>query len=645
MCGIVGFLNHTRQTNSTRQLSKANEALNHRGPDQSGYWLNQEQSVGLAHRRLSILDLSETGSQPMHSHCCRYTIVFNGEIYNFREIRAEIDRLSSINWKGSSDTEVLINSISFFGLEETLKRCDGMFAFALWDKLERRLVLVRDRMGEKPLYYTKNNTGLYFASELKALLVFNSISREINCSAVDAFLRYSFIPEPLTIFKEISKLEPGTYLEFDFDSQNIKTVKYWNIQYGKDYSEYENSLDEHECLQHLELLLENSVERQMTSDVPIGAFLSGGVDSTLIATLMQEKSETPIDTFTISYDDKRYDESSQARMAASLIGSQHHELTLKPRDLIDIMPQLSKVYDEPFADSSQIPTYLISKFAKQKVTVCLTGDGGDELFGGYNRHRFVSSYWSKLSKIPRYMRNSLSNCILSVPPERLTAMYDSSPSCLKSKLGLRLAGEKMHKFAHSIRCESDIELYNSLLEKTDGVVASHLKRRFEFKPSNLSDHKTSIEKFLLWDQQFYLPSDILTKVDRASMSVSLETRAPFLSREIIEFSWLMSSKKQFFGGANKLALRRILQKKLNGNYTQSSKMGFGLPIESWFRDDLKNWAGDLLSPKKLEKHGFLNSDVVKKLWNEHLTGKKNWHHQLWNFIVLQQWLETYTEGN
>ena len=587
MCGLAGFINLLSRPNLTDELLRACEKLRHRGPDYSGYSLYGEGRIGLAHRRLSIVDLSESGNQPMKSMCGRFSIVFNGEIYNHVQIRTKIEKNSCVTWAGSSDTETLVNAISIFGLKKTLKFCEGMFAFAVWDSKEDKVYLARDRMGEKPLYWAQVGANFYFASELNALSTFSQIPRDLDEQSIQLFLKYSFIPAPLSIYKGVSKLEPGTFLEFDCKSAKNKISKFWSckdvLEAGADIV----TCSYDECLNRLEYLLEEAVSSQMVADVPIGAFLSGGVDSSLIATIMQSHSNTPINTFTVGYEEKSYDETESAQRVARLIGSSHNVIMLKPKDLLEVVPSLSSIYDEPFADSSQIPTYLLSKFAKQKVTVCLTGDGGDELFGGYNRHRFVSAHWQKLKRLPPSLRKHIAAFLLSVSPEAWSNIYNNLPSSLKSSFGLRLAGEKVHKFARSMTHENELDLYKSLLGQSHEIETKYKIDDERLGLENLSEGLSSAQKFMFWDQVFYLSGDILTKTDRASMAASLETRAPFLNHKIVEFSWMMARTEGFVDGNQKFALKSLLAKRLDGQYMDSPKMGFGIPMDNWFRKRIK----------------------------------------------------------
>lgn len=635
MCGIVGFVGQTKYPENC--LKDMVNAINHRGPDNTGIWTDL--NIGLGHARLSIIDLSSAGNQPMHSVSRNFVMIFNGEIYNHNEIRMELNNLCERKWIGYSDTETLLEAIEQWGLETALNKTKGMFSIAIWDKRNRNLYLARDRMGEKPLYYGWIGNQFVFASELKAIKKFPQFNNSIDRNALALFLRFNSIPSPYSIYKDIFKLEPGTIIQFNADSKNIVKSTYWSIEeeFTKSSSSVFSGNFENEVNQ-LELILSKAVSSQMESDVPLGAFLSGGVDSSLIVALMQSHSNFNVNTFSIGFNSKDFDEAQNARQVAKHLGTNHFEKYITDRDALDVIPYLPYIYDEPFADSSQIPTFLVSQFAKKEVTVALSGDAGDELFGGYNRYVFSDRIFSKISKAPNSIRKLISKAIFSITEEK----WDSLLGSLMSKRFANI-GHKLHKAANVLPAESIRDLHYQLISQIQNP-SDWLINTNEYK-TILNDgierfaELNSVEQMMAYDLMTYLPTDILTKVDRAAMSASLETRVPFLDLEVIKFSASLPMEFKIRNGVTKWPLRQILYKHVPKDLIERPKMGFAVPLAEWLRGPLKDWAESLLDEKRLHQEGFFNVEFVRNKWLEHLSGNHNWHHQLWNVLMFQAWLE------
>ncbi len=596
MCGIAGFL--CSQNNSflknLENLHNIKDILYHRGPDDHGIWYNNNEMVAFGHTRLSIQDLSPAGHQPMKSLSNRYLMVYNGEIYNHLDLRNKLNSLSpNILWKGKSDTETLLNSFDFWGIEKTLEKCSGMFSIAVWDLLNKELILIRDRFGEKPLYFGIVENNFIFGSELKVFKKITKFENEISRDSLNLFLRFAYVPGPKSIYKNIFKLSPGAILKIDkanlnkiinFSGNNyekFKINKWWNAKNVFNSKSSDLYVNEQIAINDTEKLLTNSIKSQLISDVPVGAFLSGGIDSSIVSTLMQKNLSTKIETFTIGFDNRDYDESIYAKKIANHLGTDHNELILNQKETLNIIPSLANVYDEPFADSSQIPTILISKFAKQKITVALTGDGGDELFGGYNRYIFSKNFWQLMSNFPFLLRRGFAHSLDIFPVELLNKFSFIFNVFAKSKVSF--FGDKVSKFSHKMKFVKNIDdLFLSLLSTyqnpTSLVLNSIDESKKIFKEKNELNY-TNYESFMMFiDSQSYLPDDILCKVDRAAMSVSLETRVPFLDQNVVEHSWRIPTKMKIKNNEGKWILKQILSKYVPRDLTERPKMGFGIPL-------------------------------------------------------------------
>lgn len=648
MCGIAGFfmLRGVLEDPLT-VLHKMGESLAHRGPDDKGTWQDRGY-IGFAHRRLAIQDLSPSGHQPMVSHNGRYVIVFNGEIYNHRELRAQLDKLPNAPvWKGHSDTESLLEGFSRWGVEATLLRCTGMFAFALWDKTEKVLALARDRLGEKPLYYGNQGTGknecFIFSSELSAFKYVPGFSGEISRLALRLLMRHSYIPSPYSIFQGVKKLMPGNVLRISAGRSAPEMQPYWSFATAvADGVASQTRSDTEEVIVELESLLRSSVQCQLISDVPVGAFLSGGIDSSLVVALMQSLSAKPIETFSIGFEDKRYDESQYASAVATHLGTRHSELIVTAKDALDVIPKLPEIYSEPFADSSQIPTFLVSKLARQSVTVALSGDGGDELFGGYSRYTRTNRYWKLISKLPLPLRTALQRSVRALPEEKWNAVLSPLTVISSGFAGSGSVGRLIYRGSDVIFSSNLTELYSQIVchWTNDDLILDD--RQSYGEDNNIFSafaNLDGVRRMMAIDTISSLPDDMLTKVDRASMAVSLESRVPFLDQRIVEFAWRLPDNMKFRGGSGKFILRRLLSRYVPAELIDRPKQGFELPLREWLRGPLREWAESLLEERRLREEGFFNPAPIRAKWGEHLSGRGNWEHHLWDVLMFQSWLE------
>jgi asparagine synthase (glutamine-hydrolysing) len=642
MCGIVGIYTKDWMACQGQIIQQMTNTLAHRGPDDEGVWLDKDSGIAFGHRRLAIQDLSKEGHQPMESICGRYIIVFNGEVYNYKKLRKEIDsNCQTFEWRGQSDTEVMLASITLWGLEKAVQKLQGMFAFALWDRKARTLQLVRDRIGEKPLYYGWLGNTFLFGSELKAFQVYPSWNGKIDRGALKQFLRYNYVPTPHCIYQDFHKLLPGSILTLDSPEKREIPLRYWSLsevaRKGIKYP-YKGSIAD--CVRSIDDVLRSSIEHQMIADVPIGAFLSGGIDSSTVVALMQSLSNCPIKTYTIGFDYSRYNEAKEAKIIAQHLGTEHTELYISSDDAHNVIPDLPFLYDEPFADSSQIPTFLVAKLAKHDVTVVLSGDGGDELFGGYNRHIYGPHLWSSMNHCPVLFRKILAKILLNLSPQQWDSLFGKRFISLFFRKTPALIGEKIHKTAICLPSLNVKDFYLSIIsqwQNPENVVLNDSGRNTDELRMPLL--KNVMENFLLFDGLSYLPDDILTKVDRASMGIGLEARVPFLNHDVIDLAWQIPAKWKVRNGQGKWILRKVLYQYLPENLFNRPKMGFSIPIDNWLRGPLKEWADELLNEKRLINEGFFNPASIRTIWEEHLSGKFNWQYKLWGVLMFQAWYE------
>lgn len=629
MCGIFGIVTPRLGKISDAVLSQMGYALQHRGPDDKGIW--QEEGVTLGQTRLSILDLSPAGHQPMLSASNRFVLTLNGEIYNHTALKRNLEKHININFRGHSDTEVFLECLEHLGVEMTLQKAIGMFAFALWDRKEKRLFLGRDRFGEKPLYWGMQNNIFAFTSELGALKPLKGLwDFTINKDVLKPYVRHGYIPGHTSIFKHIYKLEPGTFAWID---QNLSFQKkvYWSaMQKALEQKETPLKVSFKEAEYLLEQQLKETINLQKVADVPVGTFLSGGIDSSLIVALLQDISQQPIKTFTIGFHEKEFNEAPFAKQVAAQLGTDHTEVYLTQKEAIDIVTELPRIYSEPFADSSQIPTFLVSRVAKQKVTVCISGDGGDEIFGGYERYFQSQKLWELISRVPASLRPTLIKTLRHTPQ---ALQWKGFP-----------IGDKTHKFLDMLSQSStrkDMYLYLISAERHP----NHLVIEGENAPlKGADDSKLSFaEWMMLTDTLSYLTDDILVKVDRAAMANSLETRVPFLDHRVFELAWRLPFSYKMQGTQGKVILKSLLEKYLPRPLIDRPKMGFGIPYGQWLRHDLKEWGEDLLNPATLKEQNLFNAEQVHLYWTEHLENKRQWQNILWNLLMFQAWLKKWNE--
>jgi len=649
MCGIAGFWDATGRHALESVARVMADALLHRGPDDAGTWVEPSMGLALAHRRLAILDLSPAGHQPMASAHGRFVMVFNGEIYNHLALRQALDaEAGAIPWRGHSDTETLLAGFECWGVEATLKQAVGMFAIALWDRQERVLVLARDRAGEKPLYYGWQGDTLLFGSELKALRRAPGFDAEVDRDALALYLRHNVVPAPHTIFRGVFKLMPGHWLCLPLSKgadacRAARPRAYWSLAQVVEDGRAQPFLGtDAEAVDALEQVLGQAVEGQMLADVPLGAFLSGGVDSSTIVALMQARSARPVKTFTIGFDAQGYNEAEHAKAVARHLGTEHTELYVTSRDALDVVPSLPAIWDEPFADSSQIPTLLVSRMARRHVTVSLSGDGGDELFGGYNRHFHAPNLWRKLERFPYWMRRAGSAALKAPGPDRWDRWLASVRPVLPAGLRVPMAGYKLDKLGDAMAARDAEALYKRLVSHWHDPAALVLGAK---EASSLLDRPQDwprTDGFAHWimamDTLTYLPDDILTKVDRASMAVSLESRVPLLDHRVMALAWRLPLHMKIRNGVGKWALREVLYRHVPRALIERPKQGFGIPLGDWLRGDLREWAEDLLEPQRLKDEGYFAPEPVARMWHEHHSGVRNWQFQLWDVLMFQAWL-------
>lgn len=639
MCGVAGLLIRAGQLDLEDAARRMSAALMHRGPDGEGIWTDPAAGIALAHRRLAIIDLSPQGQQPMHSPRGRFVASFNGEIYNFRELRHCLDtEPDPPRWRGHSDTEVLLAAFEMWGIEETLRKSVGMFAIAVWDRRDRLLTLARDRLGEKPLYYGKSTTGFVFASELKAVRAVPGVSLHVDRQALAAFMQFGCVPAPGCIYTGLRKLQPGHFVVIHADGDVQEPQAYWTLKDRTTSSGRElmqNGDSELINLVHDQIAV--AVRAQMISDVPIGAFLSGGVDSSLIVALMQAQSSRPIRTYTIGFEESEFDEAPFAAAVARHLGTEHVELRVTADDAARVIPDLPRIYDEPFADSSQLPTTLVARLTSRRVSVALSGDGGDELFAGYPRYRLASTAWQRLQHVPVPIRTVLATLIRSASPSGWNRVINSLPASLRGQFN----GHRVHRLSTLIESRSLGEVYIKLMSQwlpDAGLVLGLSATKLDV--SRWPTGTTFIEEMRRWDVGQYLPDDLLVKVDRAAMSASLETRAPLLDHRVAEIAFQLPERVLVRGNQSKWVLRQILDRYIPRALIERPKAGFSVPLAAWLRGPLRIWAADLLDPSLIRSQGLLDEVKVAQAWNEHATGRMDRSAHLWNLLMFQAWLES-----
>lgn len=644
MCGITGLYSTMAAPDraALHHIATAmNDALNHRGPDAGDLWQDPDVPLVLGHRRLSILDLSPAGAQPMESASGRYMIVFNGEIYNFKDIRAQLEADAPLTLRGHSDTEIILAAVDRWGFEKTLESLNGMFAFALWDRKIKALHFARDRFGKKPLYIGWAGSTLVFASELKAFCAHPDFARNINRTALTSYMRFGYVPAPLCIFDLVWQILPGHSISIDTQllrgGQDLLPLMtpFWR---AKDALEQAKTHPlQGDVTREFEDLLSVCVRERMVSDVPLGAFLSGGIDSSAIVALMQKQSTTPIKTYTIGFEESGYDEAAFAAKIAAHFGTDHHAMTLSAKDALDLVPEMPVMYDEPFADASALPTYLVAKFARQDVTVALSGDGGDEMLGGYNRHIAGPKCWRVTQNIPPWLRKPFAQAIQSIPETTWSAMR-----------GKAQFGAHMHKFAASLtaRAEGDVYLaFVSQFQKPKTLVHGGAEPVIPLvDPAFQVDGISFAENMMYWDVISYLQGDILTKVDRASMAASMEARAPLLDTRIYDYVWRLPMDQKIRGGTGKWLLREVLKNHIPEEMFTRPKQGFSVPIAAWLRGELRDWAEDLLDEDLLRDQGYFDYRYIRKLWAEHLKGRGAHAQKLWTVLMFQAWHRQWVEN-
>ena len=647
MCGITGVLDPTSSTSADRLGALASmmaASVEHRGPDDRGVWVDADAGVAFGHRRLAVIDLGTGGAQPMVSPGGRWVVAYNGEIYNYRQVRHRLEG-GGMSFRGSSDTEVLVSAVERWGVDRALDACEGMFAAAFWDKRDRALHLVRDRFGEKPLYYGWVGKLFAFGSELKALCVLPGFRAELNRRAVTSFLRHNCVPAPESIWKGVCKLAPGHVVTLRAPREGLLPAprSYWSAADAVARSRLQQTTaSDSDMTDQLDDALSNAVAARMVADVPVGAFLSGGIDSSTIVALMQRHTSNRVRTFTIGFADTAYDESPEAAAVAAYLGTDHVSVQVGDAEAMEVIPRLADIWDEPFADVSQIPTYLVSRVARQDVTVSLSGDGGDELFAGYNRHAWLERVWGRAGTIPAGARKSAGAALLALPP---SVVEGASRATRVLPVGwqVRNPSTKVAKLARVLTASDSHDAYRALTTHWDDATSLVLGDDLREVPPDRSGSPVSgggITEHMLWsDLVGYLPDDILTKLDRAAMAVSLETRAPFLDRGILDLAWKLPLDAKLRGGQTKWVLRQVLERYVPSALVDRPKMGFGLPIGRWLRGGLAPWAEHLLDEGRLREQGLLDPVPIRRAWDQHRSGRRDLGYELWDVLVLQSWLD------
>lgn len=642
MCGLTGFWGY--QSSYSKQhlkaiVSKMSSNIQSRGPDSSGVWVDENKQLAIGHQRLSIIDLSLAGHQPMCSRTGNSVIAYNGEVYNANDIRDELVK-EGVQFKGYSDTEVVVEACEIWGVTKAVKKLIGMFAFALWDVRSETLVLVRDRLGIKPLYWGNINHTVFFGSQLKSFYPHPKFEPAICKMALSKFLQFNYIPAPYSIFDKIYKVNPGTILRFTKYGEKHEEV-YWQLS---DYAGLEkDDRDESDIILATESLMKDSISKRMISDVPLGAFLSGGIDSSVVVALMQSQASMPVKTFSIGFSESDYNEAHYAKRVAKHLGTEHHEWYVTSKEAQDVIPKIPDIFDEPFADMSQIPTYLVSKLAREHVAVSLSGDGGDELFSGYNRYKFVEQVWDKIGKAPYPFREIGKRSLTMLPPKH----WDRLSYLLPKKIKPKRFGDKIHKFAKLMSSRDIFEYYEkciSFWQPSEQIVSNFLcDDESVWSKYSVPSNLNYIEKMQLLDTYTYLPDDILAKVDRASMAVGLEARVPLLDHRLVEAAWKTPFNLKMRKGQTKWILRKILEKYVPNELIDRPKMGFGVPVGDWLRGPLKEWAEQLLSKSAINDFGYLRAEGITEKWQSHLTGVENEQYSLWGVLMFHSWLQVLKE--
>lgn len=646
MCGIAGIWKRNHQGDPPENVARAmTAALAHRGPDAAGIYSDRELGLALGHRRLSILDLSEAGCQPMTSRSGRYVIVYNGEVYNFRELRQELQCLRPLNYLGASDTEVILHAVDAWGVHAAVARFIGMFAFALWDRKETKLHLVRDRVGIKPLYFGRVQGDSVFASELKSFRQIPGFDNALDTRAIALFMQRNCIPAPYSIYQGIQKVAPGTVMTVCADHTTTQR-QFWSPE-----AVIESALANpfggtpEEGIDELESLIADSVRMRMVADVPVGAFLSGGIDSSTVAALMQKQSSQRVRTFSIGSTDPQYNEAPHAKVVADHLGTEHRELYITPEMVLNLVPRMPVIYDEPFADASQIPTCLVSELTSHHVSVSLSGDGGDELFAGYNRHVWGKRVLDFNRRTPKMVQSAIKSSLTALSPDTWDSIARWVSPLLPNSLKHRTPGYKLQKLAGLIGLRDVATLHSQMMThwNSEAIMTNMPSDSTALLRTSTADLETT-NLLLLLDLVTYLPDDILTKVDRASMAVSLEARVPLLDHRIIEFAWRLPLKWKLADGRSKWILRQVLARYVAPALTDRPKTGFGFPLANWLRGPLRPWAEALLTEHALSVHGFFDTALIRKYWGEHLRGRRSLEYQLWDVLMFQAWYQAVHAG-
>lgn len=635
MCGIAGLILQSEGPGGglRNNIARMTDAVRHRGPDGGDVWIDEAAGVALGQRRLAIIDLSPLGAQPMHSACGRYVVTYNGEIFNYLELRTEL-AAAGVRFRSDSDTEVILEGFVHWGVRATIERTIGMFAIGLWDRQRRELWLVRDRLGVKPLYYARHGGRLAFGSELKTIRAAGGFPTAIDRDALAAYLRHGYVPGPRTIYAGMRQLRPGTILHLDAAGQETHET-YWDARAkavaGR--AHWNAPIDETGAVERLDALLRDAVKRRMVADVPLGAFLSGGIDSSTVVAMMQAQSARPVKTFTIGFAAQGYDEAAHAKAVAAHLGTDHTEMYVTPQHALDVVPKLAEWYDEPFADSSQIPTFLVSEMTRRHVTVALSGDGGDENFAGYNRYLWADTLWRRLRGIPKPLRALAARAVAAAAP---------LAGFVPEGWGPARPAEKLTKVAEILGLDSPGDIYRRLISQwpdpAELIVGGVEPRGAVWDDGFERDMPEFVARMQLLDTVTYLPDDILTKVDRATMAVALEARVPLLDHRVVEYAWTLPPRLKLRDGKGKWILRRVLERYVPRQLFERPKMGFGVPVDSWLRGPLRDWAADLLDPRSIKAEGYLRPEPIQRMWQEHLSGAKNHQYPLWTILMFRAWV-------